>query len=165
MQDLVWVVVYSSTGDWIGDQVDPAADPSGMTKVGSMCCHLFAKGGSVLLARGVSSEGAHLSDLVKSAAAARIRRARTKTSASFQSCMMLRKNVGGRWRRQWRKSRRLISMTSLWLEGTVFRDMKQLRRLGFDWVQHHESWICKSGVRATDRSVHEHMSTASSVAS
>ena len=26
------------------------------------------------------------------------------------------------------------------------------------WVQHHESWLKKSGVRVTDRSVHEHSS-------
>ena len=41
---------------------------------------------------------------------------------------------------------------------TIHRDMKQLRRLGFDWTQHHESWVRKSGVRASDRSVHEHSS-------
>ena len=41
---------------------------------------------------------------------------------------------------------------------TIYRDMKQLRRLGFDWVQHHESWTRKSGVRPTDRSVHENSS-------
>ncbi|CAE7763388.1 NHX3 [Symbiodinium sp. CCMP2456] len=41
---------------------------------------------------------------------------------------------------------------------TLFRDARQLRRLGFDWLQHHESWIKKSGVRLTDRSVHEHSS-------
>ncbi|CAE7892794.1 unnamed protein product, partial [Symbiodinium necroappetens] len=41
---------------------------------------------------------------------------------------------------------------------TVYRDVRQLRRSGMDFIQHHESWIKKSGVRATDRSVHEHLS-------
>lgn len=41
---------------------------------------------------------------------------------------------------------------------TIFHDIRQLRRQGLDFVQHHESWIKKSGVRSTDRSVHEHAS-------
>ena len=41
---------------------------------------------------------------------------------------------------------------------TVYRDVRQLRRQGMSWVQHHESWLKKSGVRVTDRSVHEHSS-------
>ena len=41
---------------------------------------------------------------------------------------------------------------------TVFRDTRQLRRQGMDFVQHHESWLKKSGVRISDRSVHEHAS-------
>ncbi|CAE7272241.1 unnamed protein product [Symbiodinium sp. CCMP2592] len=41
---------------------------------------------------------------------------------------------------------------------TMHRDVRQLRRMGMDFVQHHESWIKTSGVRATDRSVHEHAS-------
>ena len=39
----------------------------------------------------------------------------------------------------------------------MFRDLRQLRRLGNDFVQHHEGWVRKSGVRQTDRSVHEHL--------
>ena len=39
---------------------------------------------------------------------------------------------------------------------TLYRDARQLRRCGMDFVQHHESWLKKSGVRVTDRSVHEH---------
>ena len=39
---------------------------------------------------------------------------------------------------------------------SVFRDVRQLRRQGMDFVQHHESWLKKSGVRSSDRSVYEH---------
>ena len=39
---------------------------------------------------------------------------------------------------------------------TIMRDMRQLRRLSMDFIQHHESWLKKSGVRHSDRSVHEH---------
>ena len=39
---------------------------------------------------------------------------------------------------------------------TITHDTRQLRRLGFDFVQHHKSWVKKSGVRVSDRSVHEH---------
>ena len=38
------------------------------------------------------------------------------------------------------------------------RDMRQLRRMGMDFVQHHESWLKKSGVCPSDRSVSEHSS-------
>ena len=41
---------------------------------------------------------------------------------------------------------------------TISHDSRQLRRLGMDFVQHHESWMKKSGVRSSDRSVHEHSS-------
>ena len=40
--------------------------------------------------------------------------------------------------------------------GGGYHDVRQLRRQGLDWLQHHESWLKKSGVRLTDRSVHEH---------
>lgn len=39
---------------------------------------------------------------------------------------------------------------------TITHDTRQLRRLGFDFAQHHKSWVKKSGVRVSDRSVHEH---------
>lgn len=39
---------------------------------------------------------------------------------------------------------------------TVYHDVKQLRRMGLDYLLHHEAWLKKSGVRTTDRSVHEH---------
>lgn len=39
---------------------------------------------------------------------------------------------------------------------TVAHDVRQLRRLGLDFNQRHESWLKKSGVRSSDRSVHEH---------
>ena len=41
---------------------------------------------------------------------------------------------------------------------TMFRDLRQLRRSGLDFLLHHEAWLKKSGVRTTDRSVHEHAS-------
>ena len=41
---------------------------------------------------------------------------------------------------------------------TICHDVRQLRRLGMDFVQHHESWLKKSGVRSSDRSVYEHAS-------
>lgn len=39
---------------------------------------------------------------------------------------------------------------------TIFHDCKQLRRSGQDFLMHHEGWLKKSGVRISDRSVHEH---------
>lgn len=41
---------------------------------------------------------------------------------------------------------------------TVFRDVRQLRRQGMDFVQRHESWPKKSGVRSSNRSVYERAS-------
>ena len=34
--------------------------------------------------------------------------------------------------------------------------MRQLRRSNLNWMTQHESWVARSGVRASDRSVHEH---------
>lgn len=39
---------------------------------------------------------------------------------------------------------------------TLYHDSRQLRRMGLDFLMHHEGWIKKSGVRISDRSVHEH---------
>ena len=41
---------------------------------------------------------------------------------------------------------------------TLYHDIRQLRGQGMDFVQHHESWVKKSGVRNSDRSVFEHSS-------
>ena len=40
---------------------------------------------------------------------------------------------------------------------TLLRDCRQLRRQGRTFVRHHEEWRARSGVRHTDRSVHEHL--------
>ena len=39
---------------------------------------------------------------------------------------------------------------------TMFRDLRQPRRLGMSFIQHHKSWLRKSGLRSTDRSIYEH---------
>ena len=37
----------------------------------------------------------------------------------------------------------------------VSHDVRTLRRMGLDFLLHHEAWLKKSGVRTSDRSVHE----------
>ena len=39
---------------------------------------------------------------------------------------------------------------------TVSHDVRTLRRMGLDFLLHHEAWLKKSGVRTSDRLVHEH---------
>ena len=160
VSDYVWVVVYSSTGDRLGDQVEPPAEPS-VLHVGGMDHKLFARGGAVLLAHSVSMmEGApHLSDLVRGASEGDDKRAPEK---DVRVLAVMYDTADERWRTLAEAMPEVeeIDFDDFPLAGprTIHRDMKQLRRLGFDWVQHHESWTRKSGVRPTDRSVHEHSS-------
>ena len=147
----VWVVVYGSMGDRLGDQIEPPAEP-GVLHVGGLEHKLFSRGGAILLARSVSSEGApHLSDLVRGA-----------PEKDVRVLPVMYDTADERWRTLAEAMPEIaeIDFDDFPLAGprTLYRGMKQLRRLGFDWVQHHESWTRKSGVRPTDRSVHEHSS-------
>ena len=157
--DLVWLVLYSSTGDQSGDQVDPPAEAETI-KLGGTDYKLFSKGGAVVLARGVTSEAApHVSELLKGALVTENHKGDDK---DVRVLPVMYDTAEERWRTLAEAMPEIeeVDFDDFPLSGprTICRDLKQLRRLGFDWVQHHESWIRKSGVRVSDRSVHEHSS-------
>ena len=62
------------------------------------------------------------------------------------SYFILQMRDGGRWRRLCRTEEVEYDDWPLSGPRTLYRDLRQLRRLGFDFVQHHESWIRKSQI-------------------
>ena len=73
------------------------------------------------------------------------------------SFLTLQRRGGARWLRRCQSMRRLTSMIFPFkVQGLLA--MTPLNFAGLAWIQHHEGWLKKSGVRALDRSVHEHSS-------
>ncbi|CAE7299586.1 UPF1 [Symbiodinium sp. CCMP2592] len=157
VSDFVWIVVYSSDGENVGDQVTcPASSP--LLQVGGLDYKLFVSGGRTLLARKVAAEVAP-----EVSSALRPRAGDVQAAERDVRVLPVMFDASDeRWRTLTEAFPEYeeIEYDDFPLTGprTVYRDIRQLRRLGFDFVQHHESWVRKSGVRGTDRSVHEHSS-------
>ena len=154
---LAWIVVYSSDGENVGDQVTcPSSSP--LLKVGGLDYKLFASGGRTRLVRGVPAE-------VAPEVSAALRAKTIEAQAGDKDVRVLPVMFDAsdeRWRTLTEAFPEYeeVDYEDFPLSGprTLYRDVRQLRRLGFDFVQHHESWVRKSGVRSSDRSVHEHSS-------
>ncbi|CAE7560259.1 UPF1 [Symbiodinium sp. CCMP2592] len=163
MEDgVVWVVVYSSTGQDMGTQVSPP-DGAESLVVGGLPFKMFTRGGSVLLVRGVLPEAiASVTDLLQ--AGLGDQRVEAK---DVRVLPVLFDTSEERWRTiaEAVVDHEEVDFEDFPLQGprTVCRDARQLRRLGLDFVQHHEAWCRKSGVRQGDRSVHEHASLCRSL--
>ena len=157
LDDLVWIVVYSSNGQGLGTQVSPP-DGVEIMLVGGLSFKLYSKGGSVLLVRGVAPEEAGaVSELLKAGSGTV-----SAEDKDVRVLPVLFDTAEERWRTvaEAVADHEEIDFTDFPLQGprTICRDARQLRRLGLDFVQHHEAWCRKSGVRSGDRSVHEHAS-------
>ena len=157
LDDLVWIVVYSSNGQGLGTQVSPP-DGVEIMLVGGLSFKLYSKGGSVLLVRGVAPEEAGaVSELLKAGSGTL-----SAEDKDVRVLPVLFDTAEERWRTVAEAvvDHDEIDVTDFPLQGprTICRDARQLRRLGLDFVQHHEAWCRKSGVRSGDRSVHEHAS-------
>ena len=152
-----WVVVYSSLGRKLGDQVSPPVGSENL-QVGDFVLKLYLEDGGLMMVQGCRAEDAP--DLSR---AVRVPRAEEKTEErDLRVLPVIFDSAEERWRtlHEAVPEYEEVDFEDFPLQGprTLFRDARQLRRLGFDWLQHHESWIKKSGVRLTDRSVHEHSS-------
>lgn len=153
----VHIIVYRSGSGGVGEEVDIPAGAAQQVLNGRTFT-LFSMGGEEVLARQVPlGEVDHVQDLLRVAAPLP-----EETERDVRVLPVLFDAADERWRTILEATPDLeeIDYDDFPLRGprTVYHDIRQLRRLGMDFVQHHESWLKKSGVRTTDRSVHEHSS-------
>lgn len=150
--DHLWVVVYTSSGKGVGDELAPPT--GGETHlVGGREYALFSMGGHDYLCRRMSNLEAET--LSKQATPSK-----KDDSTDLRVLPVLFDAAEERWRTlsEAIPEYEEIEFDDFPLSGprTVYRDVRQLRRQGMDFIQHHESWLKKSGVRSSDRSVYEH---------
>ncbi|CAE7794892.1 unnamed protein product [Symbiodinium sp. CCMP2592] len=150
-----WVVMYQSNGEGLGEQVVPPKD-AGLLRTEGRCYKIFDREGVVCLVQGCSPEEAHRVSL----AAKEQSRDRDREERDVRVLPVLFDSADERWRTLGEAipDYEEIEYEDFPLQGprTMYRDLKQLRRLGMSFVQHHESWVRKSGVRSSDRSIYEH---------
>ena len=137
----IWMAVYRSSGKALGDEVSVPGDAKQMT-IGSKKYAMFA-----------------LTDVEKLAPLFRLG-ASVEDQRDIRVLPVLFDEAEERWRTlaEALPSYEEVEFDDFPLQGprTLYRDARQLRRQGMDFQQHHESWLKKSGVRSTDRSVYEH---------
>ena len=149
------LVVYRSSGGPLGEELNPPADSTGRVVNGKIFNLFSANGEEFLVQRVAPGDVSRMQGLLHWGDAA----------AGFgerdvRVLPVLFDNADERWRTIPEAAGELeeVEYDDFPLQGprTLCHDVRQLRRLGFDFVQHHESWIKKSGVRSSDRSVFEH---------
>lgn len=155
--DRMWLTVYASDGRGIGDELDLAAGAQQMI-VGGKHFSMFTHDGRAVLCRGVlPEEVASVQRGLQVGAAVE-----TREERDVRILPVTFDTAEERWRTvsEAVPDFEEVDFDDFPLQGprTISHDTRQLRRLGLDFVQHHESWLKKSGVRASDRSVHEHSS-------
>lgn len=149
----IWITVYSSTGKGLGDEIAVPPDVK-VVAIGSKPYALFNMAGVDYLARKVvAEEVTNLSHLFRMGE-------NLEESRDLRILPVMFDAGEERWRNladaigEYEE----VDFDDFPLQGprTVYRDVRQLRRQGMDFIQHHESWLKKSGVRSSDRSVYEH---------
>ncbi|CAE7038510.1 unnamed protein product [Symbiodinium sp. CCMP2592] len=157
--DDCWIKVYSSLGTGIGDRTFPPVE-SDLLVCGGGLFKLYREAGTDedILAKQVQHEDLGVSmDVARMGAGVE-----AKSEKDVRVLSVLFDSADERRRTIHEAVPELeeVEYEDFPLQGprTLFRDVRQLRRLGLDFCQHHESWLKKSGVRAGDRSVHEHAS-------
>ena len=154
-QQKICLVVFRSGSGELGEEVTPPGD-SVRHVINGKTFVLFGLGGEEILAREISP------DEVESVQ----RSLRVQGGADLASekdvrvLPVLFDSADERWRTipEAVPEMEEVTFDDFPLQGprTIMHDVRQLRRLSMDFTQHHESWLKKSGVRHTDRSVHEH---------
>ena len=155
--EVAWVVVYSSNGQDLGSQLTPPEGAESFA-VGGLSFKMFTRGGSVVLVQGVLPEGiAAVSELLQTKQGGD-----SRETKDVRVLPVLFDTAEERWRTIAKIAEAVVDHEEIDFEDfprqgprTVCRDARQLRRLGLDFVQRHEAWCRKSGVRAGDRSAHE----------
>ena len=155
----VWLIAYSSmTPSAVGKEVALPEGVSAMSVGGEKYALYLSEdsGQDVILARRFSLESVAAGKALLSTDGAR-------SSVKDVRVLPVLFDAGDeRWRTLQEAMGELeeVEFEDFPLQGprTMFRDLRQLRRSRLDFLLHHEAWLKKSGVRTTDRSVHEHAS-------
>ena len=157
----VWLVVYDSGGRETGEEISPPCDSRPMV-VGGKTFKMFSKDGHELLCREVPR-----SQLVEYQKVYRMQKPLEKADVEeLESDVRILPVLFDAAEERYRTMGEAvpdyteIEYEDFPLQGprTVMHDVRVLRRLGLDFLLHHDSWVKKSGVRTTDRSVYEHSS-------
>lgn len=151
--DRLWIAVFSSSGKGLGEEIGVPGDAV-QHVMGGRPYALFSIAGTDYVARKVAAEEvsrlSHLFRMGEPAEEVRdLRILPVMLDAAEERWRLLSEAI---------PEYEEVDFDDFPLQGprTVYRDVRQLRRQGMDFVQHHESWLKKSGVRASDRSVYEH---------
>ena len=154
----VWVVVYRTSGGDLGEEITPPAD-SPVIEVGGKSFKLFSLAGEEFLVRGLA-----LKELDSFKAAVRVGQSVgvDKEERDVRILPVVFDSGDERFRTVSEAVAEFdeVEFDDFPLQGprTILHDCRQLRRMGLDFLLHHDAWLKKSGVRASDRSVHEHSS-------
>ena len=154
--DLLWLVVFRTGSGDLGEEVTP---PSGSRtlEVSGKRFHLFPCGDEVLL-----TQGYRPSEVEKAKDTIRLQKGSggDKEERDLRILPILFDSSEERYRTvaEAVPEYEEVEFDDYPLQGprTLYHDSRQLRRMGLDFLMHHEGWIKKSGVRISDRSVHEH---------
>ena len=153
----VWLVIYRSGSGDLGVECDPPQDTGEMI-VNGKSFKLFSRGGEELLVRGV--ELAQVEEMKKIFSYKQAVPEEQVKDVLILPVFFDAAEERYRTLQEAVPEYEEIDFDDYPLQGprTMFRDLKQLRRTGQDFMMHHEAWVKKSGVRPADRSVYEHSS-------
>ena len=156
-QGHAFLVVFRSGGGDLGEELVPPGDAHRLTVDGKVFV-VFSREGEVFMVQQVSlKEISRFQDILLSKGTFH-----EPPERDVRILPVLFDSADERWRtlQECVPDLEEIDFEDFPLQGprTICHDVRQLRRLGMDFVQHHESWLKKSGVRSSDRSVYEHAS-------
>ena len=151
----IWLTVYASSGRDLGSEVSPPVSAKNF-EVNGKTFAIFGNGEDEILARKVNAaEVAKMASLFKMGSSGDENRDLRVLPILFDVAEERHRSLD-----EAVPEYEEVEFDDFPLTGprTMYRDVRQLRRLGMDFVQHHESWLKKSGVKSSDRSVYEHSS-------
>lgn len=151
----IWLTVYASSGKDLGSEISPPPSAKKMDINGKTFA-MFGNGEDEILARKVNAaEVAKMASLFHMGSSGDENRDLRVLPILFDVAEERHRSLD-----EAVPEYEEVEFDDFPLTGprTMYRDVRQLRRLGMDFVQHHESWLKKSGVKSSDRSVYEHSS-------
>ena len=156
-QVMAFLVVFRSGGGDLGQELVPSGDAQRLTVDGKVFV-VFSREGEVFMVQQVPlKEISRFQELLLSRGTIP-----EPPERDVRIMPVLFDSADERWRtvQECVPDLEEVDFDDFPLQGprTICHDVRQLRRLGMDFVQHHESWLKKSGVRSSDRSVYEHAS-------
>lgn len=148
--DFGWLVVYRSGGGLLGETVEVPGDAADQT-VNGRVFRFFSRGGEEILAKKVPWSEVGQMQRVFAAGRPEV----PSEERDVRILPVLFDSADERYRTM---AEAEIDFDDFPLQGprAVSHDVRTLRRMGLDFLLHHEAWLKKSGVRTSDRSVHEH---------